>query len=171
MRILIIDDNEFNQKAARSQLGADHKLTIVSTYAEAEELLRPKINYDEINRTMYEAFGNFGLFQLDDKEKSAEYLKTYKVAQEGTKIYPNFDVVLTELFLPGLKQKKFGDKTPTTEKMSIGIFIGLMAALVAGVRYVAVVTDMNHHLHQASKCLDAFNERGNPTLYRIGGQR
>jgi CheY-like chemotaxis protein len=129
LKILVFDDNKVNRAAAKAQLKA-HKLTVVSTYDEAEELLRVEDYEDE------------------------------KV------IYPDFDVVLTDLLVPASGLGSCDHLVG--EEMPVGIFIALLAAK-NNVKKVAVLTDSNHHEHPASSCLDAFNAgEVEPTAFTVG---
>jgi CheY-like chemotaxis protein len=71
--------------------------------------------------------------------------------------WPNWDVVLCDLMMPagsnaqGQKGNRF-----VGEEMAVGWSLALSAAK-NGAKFVAVVTDMNHHNHPASAMLDELN--------------
>lgn len=68
-----------------------------------------------------------------------------------------FDVVLSDLLMPasGMAIGEEGKKY-IGQEMPVGFALSLMAAL-SGAKYVAVVTDTDHHDHPASAMLDTFN--------------
>lgn len=55
------------------------------------------------------------------------------------------------------------------KEMPVGIFLALLAAKKCA-KYVAVLTDSDHHSHSASACFDAFNEsESKPTSLSVEG--
>lgn len=154
MKILVFDDNKINRDAAQAQL-KDHDLTVVGTYDEAQELLIGKVD-----SWKFEEFLGKGLSAKEAKEKATR--RTH------------FDVVLSDLLVPASAQKQ-GPKGGkyVGEEMPVGIFIGLLAAIRAGAKYVAVFTDSDHHSHPASACFDAFNYSGesSPVAFTVEGSK
>jgi len=77
-----------------------------------------------------------------------------------------FDMVLVDLLMPapstnqGSKGQKF-----VGQEMPIGIFLVILAAKF-GAKYVGLYTDMNHHDHPASACLDGIGIGG--SIPKIG---
>lgn len=68
-----------------------------------------------------------------------------------------FDTFLGDLMLPASKQTLAPDAYHFVgEEMPLGTILALLA-LKHGVKYVAVLTDTNHHMHPASAAFDAFN--------------
>lgn len=83
---------------------------------------------------------------------------TYDEAQEALSEAGKFDVVLTDLLVPASGQQQgFAGAAFVRKEMPVGIFIGLLAAVNAGAKYVAIFTDSDHHSHPASACFDIFN--------------
>ena len=69
-----------------------------------------------------------------------------------------FDVVLVDLLMPAYGYPLADEGLRFAGKeMPVGIFLALLAAK-KGAKYVAVLTDSDHHSHPASACFDAFNE-------------
>jgi len=175
MKILVFDDSPIHRAAAKAQL-KDHDLTVVGTYDEAQELLTPQFDYKRASAALKDQFGDFNPYCSDDKAKKAEYFAAKKVANEQATTYPHcFDVVLSDLLVPASRQQQGGPGLMLVgEEMPIGIFIGLLAAVGARAKYVAIFTDSNHHLHPASACFDAFNYHEGeiaPTAFTIEGSK
>lgn len=174
MRILVFDDNETHRAAAHAQL-KDHDLTVVGTYDEAQKLLTPQRDYKKASAILKGQFGDFDPYGSDDEAKKAEYFAAQEVAYEQAMTYPDFDVVLSDLLVPasGQAQGRKGYEHIGKE-MPVGIFIGLVAAVRARAKYVAVFTDSDHHSHPASACFDVFNYDGgenHPMAFTVEGSK
>lgn len=177
LKILVFDDNEIHRAAAKAQL-KDHDLTVVGTYDEAQELLTPQLDYEKVKATLKSQFGDFSPYPYrpEDGAKRAEYFASEKVAGEQATTYPDFDVVLSDLLVPppASRQAQSLMKPVDKKNLPVGIFIGLLAAVKARVKYVAVFTDSDnhHHSHPAFACFDAFNKgRNNPTAFTVEGSK
>jgi CheY-like chemotaxis protein len=68
----------------------------------------------------------------------------------------DFEVVLVDLLMPPSRQMQSDSRA--WEEMPVGIFLAILAAK-NGAKYVAVLTDSNHHSHPASACIDALNKK------------
>jgi len=82
-----------------------------------------------------------------------------------------FDVVLVDLLMPASRQQQ-GNRGScfVGKEMPVGIFLGLLAAVKNGAKYVAVFTDSSHHDHPASACFDVFNcGETYPTPFAVEG--
>jgi hypothetical protein len=106
MKILVMDDCPNNRYSAEVCL-ADHDLTIVGSYDEA---------------------------------------------QKAMTTHPDFDLVLFDLMMPApsVFVEEHGD-----QEMPLGTFLVLFA-INAGFKNIGLLTDMSHHEHAASACLDPF---------------
>jgi CheY-like chemotaxis protein len=172
MRILVFDDNQTHRAAAQAQL-KDHDLTVVGTYDEAQKLLTPQFDYEKASAILKCQFGDFNPYRSDDEAKKAEYFAADKLAKEQATTYPCFDVVLTDLLVPASQQAQ-GSLELVGKEMPVGIFIGLLAAVRARAKYVAIFTDSDHHSHPASACFDVFNYAGGesrPTAFTVEGSK
>lgn len=169
MRILVFDDNEIHRAAAKAQL-KDHDLTVVDTYDEAQRLLTPQLDHEKESAALERQFGDFNPYRSDDEAKKAEYFAAKKVAKEQATTYPDFDVVLSDLLVPASGRAQ-GSMELVGKEMPVGIFIGLLAAVRGRARYIAVLTDSNHHAHPASACLDVFAGENAPMFFMVEGSK
>lgn len=114
------------------------------------------------------------------QQAAKEQLKNHETIvvgsyDEGQKLLEkphDFEVVLVDLLMPASRQQmgNAGMRLAGTE-MPVGIFLALLAAK-NGAKYVAVLSDSNHHQHPASACLDAFNEHEVlPTPFVVEGAK
>lgn len=168
MKILVFDDNRTHRAAAEAQL-AEHELTIVGSYDEALSALLPKVDYEKEKAILQAQFGDFSPYRagIDEAEKKAAYFAAAEKAREQATTYPAFDVVLTDLLVPATKRMQ-GTTEHVGKEMANGIFVGLIAAVRARVKRIAVFTDSDHHSHPASACFDDFNKsEQNPTPFRV----
>jgi CheY-like chemotaxis protein len=93
---------------------------------------------------------------------------TYNAGEELVKQQHDFDVVLVDLLMPASLNNQANESKHANKEMPVGIFLALLAAK-NGARYVAVFTDVSHHDHPASACMDAFNlNEENPTPFKVG---
>lgn len=144
MKVLVIDDSASHRKAALQTLGAEHNLTVVGTHDEAVQLVRDK-PYDK---------GKFERLAKESKERGEEWCgKTWRDAMDACKL-PYWDVVLSDLLMPAGKNTQGGKGLQYVGvEMPVGWALAIDAAL-AGAKFVAVVTETDHHSHPASAMLD-----------------
>jgi CheY-like chemotaxis protein len=127
MRILVIDDTPRHLTSAL-QLFIDHEIETCSSYDEALELLEKKF-----------------------VDPSGESCYSFN---DGAKELPYWDIVLCDLLMPAGRDNQGGRGNEFVgQEMPVGWSLALVAA-TRGAKYVAVVTDMNHHEHPASAMLD-----------------
>lgn len=175
MRILVIDDNQLHQASARQTL-VGHDVTIIGTYDEAHKLLQePRASYEAVTAGL-ERRGFKKPYAQDatEEEREATWKERERLEQELCPP-PSFDAVLSDLLMPASKMT-MGNKGMkyVGQEMPVGFALSLMAVL-HGAKYVAVVTDTNHHDHPASAMLDPFASRcphkhdsvGRPTRFVI----
>ncbi|MBP6929569.1 MAG: hypothetical protein KBB77_01400 [Candidatus Moranbacteria bacterium] len=144
MKILVIDDTAVHLDAARQTLDG-HDVTYCATHEQAVDLL--SVRYDEARKDQlckqYQAQGL----------KFNEY---YDKVLVETRL-PYWDVVLTDLLMPAGSMAQGGVGLQYVgQEMAVGWALALQAAK-EGAKYVAVVTDTNHHHHPASAMLDDLN--------------
>lgn len=143
MNILIIDDNPVHRQSAHETIKG-HELTVVGSYDEAYKLIKPRLD------TVH--FGE----------------STPKKEEESMR----FDVVMTDLLMPTgsrIQRIKKGDRLADPgeflgSEMPVGFSLALEAVL-HGAKYVAVVSDGDHHAHPALAMLDRLG------AYQSGVQR
>lgn len=90
----------------------------------------------------------------------------YRRAQEESRL-AYWDVVLTDLLMPAgpMMQGEIGRQF-VGQEMAVGWALALKAAQ-SGAKYVAVVSDANHHDHPASAMLDDIHDH----IFTIDGAR
>lgn len=165
LNILVVDDEKNHRRAAEILLKV-HNLMIVASYDEGREALTSHTDYgkaDEIRPTLLEKAGlarNFMPYRentvASDAEK-AKYEDACREAKEQATTHPHFDVVLLDLMMPASRSAQGLDGMSFVGKqMPVGTFL-ILLALHAGVKNIAMVTDMNHHHHPASAALDPIN--------------
>lgn len=143
LNILVIDDTAVHQQAARQTLGAEHNLTVVGTHDGALKLLeaqRDEVKFDELY-AQYKEQGVKDSYSRANMEASLPY----------------WDAVLSDLLMPAGRAAQGGEGLKFVgQEMPVGWSLAIIAAL-RGAKYVAVVTDMNHHHHPASAMLDSMS--------------
>jgi len=165
MKVLVFDDNAVNRAAAQAQL-KDHDLTVVNTYDEAQELLSRHVDWKKAQAILESQRDDLSTYyRSNGKTKFDEYFAAKKKMAEE-QATPYFDIVLSDLLVPASKQAQ-GQMGRGGEEMPVGIFIGLLAAVKARAKYVAVFTDSNHHEHPASACFDAFGGESKPKSFKV----
>ena len=159
MNILVFDDSRAHREAAVALL-AEHNVTVVGTYDEAQAALSIQIDKERVKEIMRDA-GYADDFEPWDKEGVSDdareaYFDASHTARKQAEVYPDFDVVMTDLLVPASRQSQ-GDRGMrfVGEEMPVGTIIALLA-LTRRVKKVAVITDMNHHQHPASAGFDYF---------------
>jgi len=166
VKILVFDDKKVHLVSALRTL-VGHDLVVVSTYDEAQKALVSEVDYDRAEELLPGLLVEAGLSATfnphrEDKDVSeadkAKYWVARQKSQDMATNRPDFDVVLTDLLVPASRQAQ-GDvgRALVGKEMPLGTIIALLA-LVAGVKKVAVVTDMNHHNHPASAAFDCFGK-------------
>ena len=182
MKILVFDDTPMHRKAAELSL-ACHDLTVVGTYDEAQKALVPSMDHKKVEQILPNLLVKAGLAANFSRYRgkgevsesdAAKYDAAQEEAYELATTYPAFDVVMTDLMVPASRQAQGPDGSRFVgQEMPLGTTIALLA-LVAGIKKVAVVTDMNHHNHPASAMFDCFGKCKNPGINiictnRVGG--
>lgn len=168
LKVLVFDDVELHRQSATLLLGKDYDLTVVGTYDEAQKALVSGIDYDKREQIFKDLLENAGLkrdfnpYQGDKdapEENKQKYHAANKEASKLAMVHPDFDIVLTDLLVPASRQAQGGEGMKFVgQEMPLGTTIALYA-LCAGVKKVAVVTDMNHHHHPASAAFDYIDGR------------
>ena len=130
MKVLVIDDTKRHRvSAAQIFTGPEYELTIASSYDEAVKLLEVEYSGGGIDKNG---------FAIKKKE------------------LPYWDAVLCDLLMPAS-----GECCASCSLVGVEMPVGWSLALVAarrGAKFVAVVTDKDHHQHPASAMLDRLCE-------------
>lgn len=167
LNILVFDDSECNRLSATKLLGKEHNLMVVGTYDEAQHALTSHTDFGKARKEILPGLLKEAGLPIDfnpwsgkesSEEDKAKFLRFDQQALDEATTYPNFDVVMTDLLVPASSQA-MGEagKRLIGQEMPLGTTIALLA-LCAGVKKVAVVTDMNHHHHPASASFDCFGD-------------
>lgn len=153
LNILVIDDSVNHQQAARQVLGAEHNLTVVGSYDDALGPLAVKHDKEK-----YES--------LCARYKEQGVENYYKRARAESEL-PYWDAVLCDLLMPAGREVQGREGLKYVgQEMPVGWSLAITAAL-RGAKYVAVVTDMNHHDHPASAMLDSMSR----TIFDLHGAK
>lgn len=174
MRILVVEDKESHRKSAEETL-VEHNVTIVKSYDEAVDLMERKIDGEKYKRLLAEAgFLTQPNYEKEGQERWDAYWKARNEAEERSVIPFPFDVVLTDMMMPMSKRTLASGVFNPTEQVPYGFVIALKATLV-GAKFVAMVTDTNHHKSAMSAAIDHFgpsyyNERAKPN-FTINGAK
>lgn len=159
-KVLVFDDSEANRQSAKLTLGEHCDLTIVGTYDEAQAALTPQVDQDKFEELLPDLLVKAG-FKSDatvdavGRENTGRYFEARRETIMLATSYPDFDVVMTDLFVPPSLQAQSDPKRFDGQAMPVGTTIALLA-LYSGAKKVAVVTDENHHNHPASAAFDCF---------------
>lgn len=156
MRVLVVEDKDLHCKSAQVTL-AEHEVKVVQTFQKAMEIMHEEVDEENALRLLAEQ----GLKAEPDRS-NREAWSTYYNAREKARaesIVPlAFDVVLTDMMMPVREgDGAFGKRFAPNEQAPYGFVIALRAAL-RGVRFVALVTDTNHHLGAMSAALDFLGD-------------
>lgn len=168
MKILVLDDSFVNRKSARATL-KDHDLVVVGTFDEAMDQLDPYWHECQIRKKLLIEHG----FDEDDapylanlkndEDRKSLCQRLHEEAKQQASILP-FDAVLLDLLIPASSRTMGEIGEQYIGKKSEGGNTLALRAIALGIRYVAVVTDMNHHNHPASAAFDRFPNCKRPDL-------
>lgn len=176
MRILVIDDNPLHHSSAIETLSG-HDVTIVSSFDEGIDLLAMKIDKENVARLLAEA----GFPKEPDRQAvSAEVWRLYwktkdeAEAQVQSIILLPFEAVLVDMMMPMSRRTLISEAYKPGEQVPYGFILALRAAL-CGAKFVAMVTDTNHHRGAMSAALDhlggAYYCSGFKPNFAINGAR
>lgn len=138
-----------HRKAAEETL-IGHKLTIVSSFDEAIKVMSTQVDYKELNRLTEQAVGKLAK-DAPQAERTAWYAKQDELKPQVTTT-PDFEVVLTDMNMP-MSHQTLAPGVFKREEVPYGFVLALRAAQI-GVKYIAMVTDTNHHKGAMSAALD-----------------
>lgn len=144
MKILVVEDRPKHQESVREQL-AEHELTIVSSFRESWNLLVRKFDQSKVDQILGVKTERYFM-----DPRSEAWDEAREKAEEASLIPVPFEVVLTDMCMEGWRRKvvtregrRYSQRVAMPE-MPLGLIIALMAA-DRGVKYIAVVTDRDHH--------------------------
>lgn len=172
MRILVIEDKEAHRKSAEETL-SDHEVTIVKSFDEATDLMKRKIDEGNVQRLLAEA-GFPTKPDPKDKDRWNAYWKAHDEAEAKSVIPFSFEVVLTDMMMPMSNRTLAPGVFNPSEQVPYGFIIALKATLF-GAKFVAMVTDTNHHQGAMSAAIDhlgrAYYEDGCKPNFVVNGAK
>ena len=171
MRILVIEDKESHRKSAEETL-AGHDVTMVKSFDEAMGLIERKIDEGSLERLLFDA--GFPTKPKYSDERWDAYWKAREEAETMSVIPLPFDVILTDMMMPMSQKTLAPGVFNPKEQVPYGLIIALKAALY-GIRFVAMVTDTNHHQGAMSAAIDhlgtAYYQDGCKPNFMINGAK
>ena len=174
MKILVIDDRQIHRDAALAQL-SKHDVTVACSHDEALELLDEAywLAQNAASKLLDEQGPSWP--EEDDPDKDQKRQQRIAARNHLVRAQYGYDAVLCDLLMPAGKDAQ-GDEGMAFvgQEVPVGFALALTAAL-HGAKYVAVVTDTNHHSHPASAMLDRIKTEGrydhSTNIPRPGGAR
>ena len=157
MKILVIEDKEIHRTSAVETL-VGHELTIVSSFDEGIRALSTGVDEGELKALKKEV--NFPEYprgeSVTEAEKSAWYAR-FDELKEQARSRPDFEVVLTDMNMPMSRETLAPGVHERGVEVPYGFVLTLPAAQV-GAKFVALVTDTNHHKGAMSAALDHLGD-------------
>lgn len=155
MKILVVEDKEIHRKSAEETLSI-HEITIVKSFDEAMDLMRENVDVGNLKRLLAEA-GFSTMPDMRDSERRNAYTKAHNEAFSKSVITFSYEVVLTDMMMPMSKRTLSPGVFNPSEQVPYGFIIALRATLF-GVKFVAMVTDTNHHKGAMSAAIDNLGQ-------------
>jgi len=152
MKILVVEDKEMHRQSARETL-AGHEVTIHSSFDQAIDAMKVEIDEENVQKVLTEAGFSRKPEQEDTQEYRKAYWKAHSEAEKASVIPFPFETVLVDMMMPMSRRTLASDAYNWGEEVPYGFVLALRAAL-RGARFIAVVTDTNHHKGAMSAALD-----------------
>lgn len=156
MRILVIDDKQIHRDSAIETLKG-HEVTIAPSYDEAMKLMRPAYDKAIEEQHLRDAGITKGnpVYENTEagKERWASYWDARERAHNAAEIPFQFDVVLTDMMMPMGDWETLRGACDPSQQVPYGFVLALRAAK-RGAKFVAMVTDTNHHKGAMSAAID-----------------
>lgn len=151
-RILVVEDDPQHQQSARDTLSG-HDVTVVGSFDKAMALMTTRYEDVQRDQILREAGYPEEPRHEDDHLRRKAYLHLLGLILRGVPISFPYEVVLTDMKLPMSRQMLHPDAYIEGEQVDYGYVIALRAAL-CGAKFVAMLTDTNHHKGAMSAALD-----------------
>ncbi|MCX6766956.1 MAG: hypothetical protein NT170_04260 [Candidatus Moranbacteria bacterium] len=154
MKILVIEDKARHRKSAEKTL-AGHDVTITESFDEAMRLLAIRPDEEKVKLFLREAgFPEPHELKDKDQDRRTAYWTAYHRAEYKFLAPIPFEVVLTDMMMPMSQSRVLRlEFYNPIKQVPYGFIITLKAALL-GAKFVAMVTDTNHHAEAMSAALD-----------------
>jgi CheY-like chemotaxis protein len=173
MKILVIEDKEIHRQSAVETL-AGHDVTIVSSFDAGIEAMSTALDPDILDR-LKKADGLAEISPEGGQEREA-WLARYDELTEQAHRRPDFEAVLVDMMMPMSSRSAAGSKTQFYQfgvEVPYGFILALRAAQI-GAKYIAMLTDTNHHHGAMSASLDHIETFGGPEVnkpFEINGAK
>ncbi|MBI2889035.1 MAG: hypothetical protein HYY10_03890 [Candidatus Liptonbacteria bacterium] len=171
MKILVIEDKDKHRKAAQETLSA-HELTVVSSFDEGIKALNRKVDY-ELRERLAKEVGLGDLPQTGTDAKKGAWFKLRNELNERASQQPDFEVVLADMMMPMSREGAASSTYQRGVEVPYGFVLVLVAARM-GAKYIAMVTDTNHHHSAMSASLDHLGScyyKGDEEPFEINGAK
>ncbi len=148
MKILIVEDKQIHRDSAVKTLKG-HKLTIVDTFDAGIKAMPIGTDYKKLDKLAVERFGptpESGQARTDWYEKLSRLIPECQHQ-------PEFDAVLVDMMMPMSRETLAPGVYESNAQVPYGFVLALRACRV-GAKYVAMITDTNHHKGAMSAAID-----------------
>lgn len=151
MKILIVEDKQIHRDSAVTTLKGN-TLTIVGSYGEGMKALKRNTDYQLYEKLCLDSRHGQRPNSGSVEQKSAWDKQDRELVERAT-TYPDFDAVLVDMMMPMDRDTLAPGVFNHNEQVPYGFVLALRACQ-AGAKFVAMVTDTNHHKGALSAALD-----------------
>lgn len=169
MKILVIEDKPIHRQSALETLKG-HDLTVVDSYEKGIDAMETKTDYDKLERLATEQFGPC---PSETGTARSEWFNKQDELKEQCTSRPEFGAVLVDMMMPMSRETLAPGVFNPGEQVPYGFVLALRACQI-GAKYVAVVTDTNHHQGAMSAALDKLGSayyHGTEPVFEINGAK
>ncbi len=169
MKILVIEDSQVHRDSAVKTL-VGHELTLADSFEKGIKALSTEINHEKLNRLSDERFGPC---PSEHGDARVAWFDKRESLYDECRNRPDFDAVLVDMMMPMSHETLAPDAFYPGEQVPYGFVLALRACQV-GAKYVAMVTDTNHHKGAISAALDKIGScyyQGVEPLFEINGAK
>ncbi len=168
MKILIVEDKQIHRDSAAKTLKG-HKLTIVDSFDAGIKAMPIGTDYEKLDKLATERFGP----TPESRQARSDWYQNQKSLIPECQHQPEFDAVLVDMMMPMSRETLAPGVYESDVQVPYGFVLALRACKV-GAKYVAMVTDTNHHLGAMSAAIDYLGSAyysGYEPLFDINGAK